>query len=421
MKFFSRTSSPLSLDPQSRGPSPLRTDSNLSHLSNPPRRPRLRHGAPPFFAGWAAVKSAHRAKRELRFCTLAGPTLRYSASPTQDILAASVLVYGAAISAEEFPTLKIVVRAVNGAKVVLYPESRAEYAEWVRELVRASRRCLMEVYRFERDLRSGGLGRTSLAVERETADVVSVKVTVKEGLSNKLVALARKEPIVLLSMPEHDNCVVIVDMYESARTIYLVTEYEDGAVPLHQWVKGRGFVSEMDVAAIIKDLLSALTHLHASGVAHRMVSPQNVLIRMGGSRRRSVRLCNFEFALSSVDTDGAACLLQYLGNDGPLQLNDAMYLAPEVAAGRIGDYAQDVWSAGIVMHDLLVGCTPFEGESLQGVLRSASKTKGLPIFSGPLWRGISSGAKHLCASMLHADPRERVKAAHALEHPWLSL
>lgn len=446
MKLFSRTSSPLSVDSVPRKLSTpttirqhhhqkqqLRHSSDLSHPS-PPRRPRLRHGPPPFFAGWAFVRAASSriARRDLRFCTLAGPTLRYSATPSQDILANSVLVYGASVTAEEFPTLKIVVRPKEGPRIAIYPESKTDHAEWLRELQHASCRCLTHAYAFSADLRPTAFGRTSTALELDTSTLVSVKTISKYALSAPHVAAARKEPIVLLSIPEHPNVVAIADMYESARSIYLVTEHIP-SISLEQLVLQRGAVCEADVATIIHDLLSALVHLHHYGVAHRLLCPENVLVEQsadpsgraskGASVITRAQLCNFELSVSSVDTDEPTSLLDSFSENGPLYLQHAMYLAPEVCAGKIGDYAQDVWSLGILMHYLLVGCTPFDNgmSNLSNLCRVIAATKGMPSFSGPLWRGISSGAKHLCASMLHADPNARIKATYALEHPWLNM
>lgn len=310
------------------------------------------------------------------------------------------------------------VRPVGGGKIVLYPEGRKDFVEWYGELVRASGRCLTHVYRFRNDLRQGGFGRISVAEERGMNHVVCVKVTRKHQWDSRHVAMARKEAIVLLAMPQHDNCVAIVDMYESARTLYLVTEHGGGRT-VAEWVAERGSVCEEDVAAVVGAVLRALTHLHRWGVVHRMVCPDNVVVAEAG---KCVRLWNFEMAISGIDCDEAKGVVHSMGLEGPLGLRHAVYVAPEVAGGAVGGYEQDVWSAGILMHYLLVGCTPFGAAAgIDAALGMIGATRGRPSFSGPLWRGISSGAMHLCASMLHADPAERVSAAHALHHPWLNV
>lgn len=394
-------------------------------MSSPPRRKRFRHGPPPFFEGWAGVRLGKARKTDLRYCTLSGPHLRYSATPGQPILSGNFLVYGASVSSEEFPSLKIVVKSKNAdGRLTILAESREEHDMFLAVLQRASKRCVTEAYTFRTALGHTAFGRNSTAVEDCTADLVSVKSTCKVGLSPENIACARKEAVVLLSMPEHPNISEIVDVYESARTVYLVTEHTGGKT-LEDVVGERGSLCEADVASIIKDLLQALVHMQRCEVIHRLICPENVLIvpQEGDVGLGIAKLFNFELAVSSMDVDDWTPVMDSFSHSGPLYLRHALYLAPEVAAGRVGDYMQDTWSLGILMHYLLVGCTPFDNglTNFSQLTRTIADTRGSPTFSGPLWRGITSRAKHLCASMLHADPRMRVTAAQALEHPWLNM
>ena len=157
-------------------------------------------------------------------------------------------------------------------------------------------------------------------------------------------------------------------------------------------------------------------------MVHRLITLENVLLHPGRDVGTPA-LANFEAAVSAVDVDDWKCVLEHFKN-GPFAVSHAQYLAPEVCAGGVGGYEQDVWSVGIVMHYLLVGYTPFEFENVQSVDRLVAVVagaRGMPSFSGPLWRGVTSVAKHLCASLLHADPKLRVSAESALEHPWLNM
>lgn len=333
-------------------------------------------------------------------------------------------MYGASVSAEEFPTLKITLRPADGGRVTIFAESRKEHLQWVAELTRASRRCLTDVYNFCADLRDGGFGRVSAAVDRENGVVVDVKVASKASLSAAHVSYARIEAAVLLAMPEHMCIPRVVDVYESARTVYLVTDHLPGRA-LGDVVAERGAICEAEVACVVRDVLRAIAHAHKHGVMHRMVCADNVVVNCGDGAGavRGAWLCNFELAVAAMDVDDAPSVQDCISGTGPLYLRHAMYLAPEVARDTIGDYAQDVWSVGVLMHYLLVGCTPFDHgvSNLSGLMEVIGRTKGTPSFSGPLWRGVTSGAKHLCASLLHADAGLRVRAAAALGHPWLNV
>lgn len=445
MKLFSRSSSPLSLDrslssttsksklsKSTKTSFPSRSDSTVtrSRSATPPRRPRLRHGPPPFFEGWASLRVDKSRGSELRFCTLAGPRFSWSASPRQSILAGSIVIFGTVITAEEFPTLRITIKHSDDQKLIIFPENKREHSTLYEELQRAATRSLTNVYAFQRDLRASAFGRTSEAVDVYDDNLALVKVVPKADLSNYHIRMARREACTLCSIPQHPNCVSIIDVYESVRTVYLVTDHVP-AKSLDQVVNERGTLCEADVALIVKDCLRAVQHLHKHGIVHRLVHPENVLVipdvdlvdayEWKGVFIGSAKLCNFELATSDAYLDDTLPMLDSFSENGPLFLRHATYLAPEVVMGQLGDSKQDTWSLGILMYFLLVGCTPFDNglSTLSELTNVIGTIKGMPTFSGPLWSGVSSGAKDLCAHLLHADPAARLSTMEALNHPWL--
>ncbi|CAN8071582.1 unnamed protein product [Agarophyton chilense] len=418
VKFFSRTSSPLSLESTPTTP-PSTPPKSPAH--SPPRRERLRHGAPPFFEGWANVRVLPSRKAHLRYCTLSGPYLRYSATPGHPILGGCITVYGAHVSSEEFPMARICLRT-SQLRLYISAESRQDHVQFFQQLLSASNRSLTSVYKFRNDLRDSGLGRCSAAVDMHTGLPVCVKVTTKAQRTVSQVAQAMNEAVILLCMRDHPNIVPIVDLYESARTLYLVTDYAD-ANTLTEVVQYRGMLCEADVATIISGLLRALVHMQQAQIVHRLICPDNLLLLPDHDNIAVPVLHNFEYAISAADTEDCTSMSRCYTPDGPLSLSQLAYMAPEVARGEVGDHQQDVWSVGILMHFLLVGCTPFDDNlsSLDILANTIASTRGKPTFSGALWGGVTSGAKHLCASLLHSNAKHRVSAFDALLHPWLSL
>ena len=98
-----------------------------------------------------------------------------------------------------------------------------------------------------------------------------------------------------------------------------------------------------------------------------------------------------------------------------------MYIAPEVLRRSYGKEA-DMWSVGVITHVLLTGHAPFEALT-EKELFSQILTKKLDIRkerSEP-WPQISPGAKDFVARLLERDPRKRLTARQALEHPWLAV
>jgi serine/threonine protein kinase len=105
------------------------------------------------------------------------------------------------------------------------------------------------------------------------------------------------------------------------------------------------------------------------------------------------------------------------------------YLAPEIArveAGLVDRYTPicDVWSCGVVLYMLLCGEFPFyEERRVDGKQLSVAQQVLLGTYdmSAPCWSNISSDAKDLVRAMMNVDPKQRINAKQALEHPFLRL
>jgi serine/threonine protein kinase len=87
------------------------------------------------------------------------------------------------------------------------------------------------------------------------------------------------------------------------------------------------------------------------------------------------------------------------------------YVAPEVLVGKYSEKV-DIWSAGVLLHALLVGVLPFQGDSLEAVFESV-KTVKLDFHTG-IWESISKPARDLIGRMLTRDVSVRITADEVL-------
>ncbi|KAI3867645.1 hypothetical protein MKW98_006022 [Papaver atlanticum] len=92
------------------------------------------------------------------------------------------------------------------------------------------------------------------------------------------------------------------------------------------------------------------------------------------------------------------------------------YVAPEVLVGNYSEKV-DIWSAGVLLHALLIGILPFKGESLEKVFEAIKKVE-LDFDSG-VWESISRPARDLIGRMLTRDVDSRLTADQVLRHPWI--
>ena len=194
----------------------------------------------------------------------------------------------------------------------------------------------------------------------------------------------------------HPNLVQVFDFGREGDAHFLAMEYVEGwnlaqaaeqARQLHvpispgvwrHWVDGIG---------------SGLAHLHEKGIVHRDVSPSNVLVARNGAVKIT------DFGISRVEGDGQ-------GNEGT-RAGKSGYLAPERIRGEGATFSSDLFAAGVISVELVLGRRLFEGngpeETLDAIRRFDARTLPLP--------GVSPGLQGVLRKSVAALPADRYPRA----------
>ena len=149
---------------------------------------------------------------------------------------------------------------------------------------------------------------------------------------------------------------------------YMVMEYLEGETLAARIEKG---ALPLDQALnFVIQIADALDRAHRSGVTHRDVKPQNIMLTRDG-----VKVLDFGLAKSVANKPGLTeeTLTQILASEGTRPgtiLGTVAYMSPEQAEGKDLDERSDIFSLVVVIYEMLTGCRPFQGESALSILTS---------------------------------------------------
>jgi serine/threonine-protein kinase len=211
-------------------------------------------------------------------------------------------------------------------------------------------------YVIDSQLGRGSMGVVYKAHDPEIDRPVAVKLVRMDLLEthNRDDYLARfRREVQAAGRCMHPGIVAIYDFGFHEGEPFFVMEYVDGA-PLDQTLpKGAGIGPDAAVDIVLQ-VLNALAAAHALGVVHRDVKPANMLMTSG--RRIKV----MDFGISKVSTS-------HMTQAGAV-MGTPRYMSPEQIRGEEVDARTDIFSTGAVLHELLVGRTPFTGPGLEAVM-----------------------------------------------------
>lgn len=209
-----------------------------------------------------------------------------------------------------------------------------------------------------------------------------------------------REVEIMQHLSGHSGVVTLHSVYEDTECFHLVMELCSGGRLIDQMVEV-GQYSEQRAANIFKDVMLVIKYCHDMGVVHRDIKPENILLTTSGK----IKLADFGLAMRISNGQTLSGLA-----------GSPAYVAPEVLSGNYSEKV-DIWSAGVLLHALLVAALPFKGDSLEAVFDAIKNVK-LDFLSG-IWETVSKPARDLMARMLTRDVSARITADEVLRHPWI--
>ncbi|HEY3498856.1 MAG TPA: serine/threonine-protein kinase [Polyangiaceae bacterium] len=237
-------------------------------------------------------------------------------------------------------------------------------------------------YRVERVIGSGGMGVVVAAEHVRLGKIVALKFLLKQACENReaVSRFLREGQTLARITSAHVAHVMDVGMLEQGEP-YLVMEYLEGS-DFGAVLKRRGPLPIAEAVAFVLQACDAIAEAHANGIIHRDLKPSNLFLTRAADGVPLVKVLDFGISKAltqqneeKLATAGAAQTTAAVANDtntGAL-VGSPLYMSPEqIRNARRVDERSDIWSLGVILHELVCGKPPFEGETLVATLAAVA-------------------------------------------------
>jgi len=236
---------------------------------------------------------------------------------------------------------------------------------------------LGERYEILKRLGEGGMGAVYKARDHELDRLVALKVIRPELAGHPDILRRFKQELILARQVTHKNVVRIFDLGSADGRKFITMDYIEGR-DLKSILAERGKLPPAEVVPIFQQICRGLEAAHTEGVVHRDLKPQNIMLDAAG------RVWLMDFGLArSMELAG-------LTRTGVL-MGTPDYMSPEQARAEKVDARSDLFSLGIIVHEMLVGQLPFQADTLMAKLLQRVQQNATPVTqidSGiPAWLG----------------------------------
>jgi serine/threonine-protein kinase len=243
---------------------------------------------------------------------------------------------------------------------------------------------------------TGGMAKVYKARCHRLNRLVAIKI-LREDLSQDAEFRRRfHDESQAVAMLSHPNIVAVYDVSRSSEVEYIVMELIDG-ITLKQYMQKKGNkLNWREALHFITQITKALGHAHSRGIIHRDIKPHNVMVLRDGSVKVA------DFGIARVASGGHSTLTQEA-------LGSVHYISPEQARGSHIDARSDLYSAGVVLYEMIAGRLPFEGDTPVSV--AIQHINSIPLSPRELDPSIPEALEAITMKAMAPNPDDRYPSA----------
>ncbi len=259
---------------------------------------------------------------------------------------------------------------------------------------------ILDGYRLEAVIGRGGMGTVYRATDQALEKTVALKVIAPHLADDATFVRRFREEAKALARLDADGIVDVYTLRETEEALFFVMEHVEGP-SLETVLRRRSRLEPPQALSLLRQVLTAVGHAHASGVLHRDLKPSNILIDADGQ---------------AVITDFG--LAKILASDADLtathdQLGTVAYMSPEQVKGLQNvNAASDLFAVGLVAYEVLTGRLPFDRSESDFVIQRAIVDASFPPPS-TYAPAVPPAVEQVVLDLLSKDPAARPPDAQA--------
>ncbi len=269
-------------------------------------------------------------------------------------------------------------------------------------------------YQIQSPLGAGGMGEVYRATDTKLGRDVALKVLPAEMAQDpERLGRFRREAKSLAQL-DHPNIVTIYSVEECDGVHFLTMQLVEGQ-PLDRLICEGGLPLEqiVEIASALGDALAAA---HEKGIVHRDLKPANVMV----SNEGRVKVLDFGLAKDVRGSNlGDATMTSASRTEVGVVMGTPAYMSPEQTSGRPLDHRTDIFSLGVLLHEMATGRRPFEGSSSAELVSAI--LRDTPPSVTDMRPDLPSDLARIVRRCLEKDPRHRLQTARDVSNEFRDM
>jgi TolB-like protein/Tfp pilus assembly protein PilF len=268
-------------------------------------------------------------------------------------------------------------------------------------------------YEIHSPLGAGGMGQVYRASDTKLGRDIALKVLPADMAQNpERLGRFRREAKALAQL-DHPNIVTIHSVEEYEGVHFLTMQLVEG-LPLDRLIPAGGLSVEqiVDIASALGDALAAA---HEKGIVHRDLKPANVMVSSEGR----VKVLDFGLAKDVRTNPIDATMTSATETQVGVVMGTPAYMSPEQTSGRPLDHRSDIFSLGVLLHEMSTGQRPFHGNSGAELVSAILRDTAPPVTD--LRPDLPSDLARVIRRCLEKDPRHRLQTARDVSNEFRDL